>query len=520
MAVRIPMMQNHPAGWPTEDARLITAYFQPSSTSGLHGMGGVLPAPPGFMGEVTLLGPEAILVNPARWVVPGTQSGVQGDYVVCNDAAAERVIGPRDPTLTRIDRLVVQVRDTAYTPNEGVDDPDVRVIPGVPSATGAVAPDVPANALSLGTISVPTAGGTVTFTPVVLSQQVPVGGIRPVRLSESLLAALGGHEGQFRDHPQWGLQRWSQASGLWDDTIIDRLRFNNVGDVGPTTTGHPFQIGPDDGPNLAMDSNQIQGRDAGAVAPLWINTEEVGGARGEVGLGFALFRGGTTAQDRSQYQAIVTPRLRIIETNDAQAHTTAGDSATPSIYHPFQLGLDTEQHVLMDTNEAFARTALTGQSASRPEGTGGGVLAPFTWHALQVNEPSLDGEPVRRGTLNGNSALANHTGWQTASLSSSFTTFSGGPGARWIYMNGQIHFSFGLARGTAWGGSTTILTWNTTWRPRYDQYFVAVSMGRAWGECKIEASTGVMMIVTGAADWGGSGNSFAVSGSFVPVVVF
>ncbi len=503
MTVRTTVLQNRPEGLPAEELRLLASTFIPATAGGLHAYSGVLPAPAGYMGEVTLLGPEVIRVDPARWVIAGTQAGTQGDYVVTNDAPAERAIGARDATLTRVDRLVVQVRDTAYTPNDGVDEPDVRVIPGTPALGSAQPPDVPPNSLVLGTINVPPGSGTVTFTPLIVPTQVAAGGIAPVRAGETV--ADGAYDGQFHDHPTWGLRRWSTASGVWDDVVIDRLRFRNVNDLGPTTTAHPFQIGDDNVPNLAMDDDQIQARNgAGGVAGLHLNTETVGGAYGDVVIGPVTVFGPVDAG--AAYKRLETPRLRITGTNDAQARN-ADNTGTPSTWHPFQIGPDTEQHVIIDTNEGMARTAT---------GATGAKVAPFTWHGLTVNEPTADAEPVRRGTLNGNSGLANHTAWQNAGLSSSFAASSGGPGAKWIFMNGAVYLSFGLVRATSWPANTAILTWSTTYRPRYDTSFTAMSGGAPYGEVKIEASTGVMSIVPAGA----AGGVFTFSGSFIPNVVF
>ena len=59
-----------------------------------------------------------------------------------------------------------------------------------------------------------------------------------------------------------------------------RVRLTNQNELTLASTNHPFQIGPDDGPNLAADPNEIQTRDDGAAATLNLNI-----AGGDVNLG-------------------------------------------------------------------------------------------------------------------------------------------------------------------------------------------------------------------------------------------
>jgi len=63
---------------------------------------------------------------------------------------------------------------------------------------------------------------------------------------------------------------------LGEDITASRLRLTVTTDVSPTSTGHAFQIGGDQG-NLAMDTNEIMARDGqGGMTSLHINAE--GGA--------------------------------------------------------------------------------------------------------------------------------------------------------------------------------------------------------------------------------------------------
>jgi hypothetical protein len=268
VTVRTTALQNRPEGLPAEELRLLTATFLPASAGGLHAFSGVLPNLPGHLGEVTLLTPETARINPARWIIAGTQAGTQGDYVVTNDAPVERAIGPRDATLTRLDRLVVSVRDTAYQPNEGEDAPDVRVIPGTPALTGAALPPVPPNALVLGYFTVPPGSGTVTFTPTIVPQQVPVGGVVPLRSNDARLNEAGSYDGQLRRHPTRGLQEWSATAAAWGAVPLWRARATSTEDLNATSTGHALQAGPDSGQNIGIGTREIAARNNGVYSDL------------------------------------------------------------------------------------------------------------------------------------------------------------------------------------------------------------------------------------------------------------
>lgn len=64
------------------------------------------------------------------------------------------------------------------------------------------------------------------------------------------------------------------------------IRLSRTTDVTPSSTGHAFQIGPDDGVNLAMDGNEIMGRNAGNVNELNLNIDggivRIGGPTSDV----------------------------------------------------------------------------------------------------------------------------------------------------------------------------------------------------------------------------------------------
>lgn len=78
----------------------------------------------------------------------------------------------------------------------------------------------------------------------------------------------------------WGF--WNDADGAWDLQInmstyaasfrgqvsAPAQRLTSTSDVSLSSSGHAFQIGPDNGPNLRMDSNEIMAANNGAASPL------------------------------------------------------------------------------------------------------------------------------------------------------------------------------------------------------------------------------------------------------------
>lgn len=483
MTVRATTLQNRAGGLPAEDHRLIRAFWHPASTTGLHGFPGVLAAPPGYVGEVTLLTAGTVRTNPGRWIVPGSQAGTQGDYLIVNDAPADRAIGAQDATLTRLDRLVVQVRDTAYTPNEGVDDADVRVLPGTPALTGATVPALPPNSINLGTITVPPTPGVVTFTPAVLPMQVALGGILPMFAADP--GGNGAYVGQYREHPTLGLQRWNGTT--WSSVPMDRLRLLSAADLSLTSTTHPLQVGATAGPNIVADANQVQARNNGDVAPLYLNTEtNQAGVRGSTFLSWAEFRG-SLAGDDSSAQALIVPRLRVTAENDANAKAADG-TGTASLMHGLQVGPDSGPNVIMDSGgEIIARD---GNGRVAPLSTGGSTL--------EVAPATADTHAVTRGQLNYGFP---NTGWTDITLASGWTTVGGGPGAKYRVHGGMVLLTFYITRNTAWALGQGIASWPVGLRPNLDWRLLATLNGTPWAEIFVNATTGAMSVqLAGAAN--------------------
>jgi hypothetical protein len=110
--------------------------------------------------------------------IVGTTQADMGTYVAYNDASVLLTITTANPTNPRIDLICMTVNDSYYT---GVTDNVVfQVIAGTPSAT-PVAPSLPANSISLATISVGAGAlsitsGNITDTRVIVTTNVPVSG--------------------------------------------------------------------------------------------------------------------------------------------------------------------------------------------------------------------------------------------------------------------------------------------------------------------------------------------------------
>lgn len=77
-------------------------------------------------------------------------------------------------------------------------------------------------------------------------------------------AALGMGLGKFRE------QGMLDVAG---DVYAVKLRLTGTGDASPTSTGHAFQVGPDNSSNLTIDQNEILARNNGVASSLNLNTE-------------------------------------------------------------------------------------------------------------------------------------------------------------------------------------------------------------------------------------------------------
>lgn len=198
-----------------------TAAFRPAADR-IAASPGILHGPPGQVGELTLVNPTTVRVNPFTAIVLGTHSTTQGSYEVPNDALVDLPVAGQHATLFRRDLVALTVADSqaaGLTSSGTTDRPGyLHVIRGADAASNPALPAVPANTLLLGELYVPPAGQTVTLTPYNPRTGVR-GGILPVyndtvdRPGHG--AERGAYDGQYRDHPTRGLQRWSATTSEW-----------------------------------------------------------------------------------------------------------------------------------------------------------------------------------------------------------------------------------------------------------------------------------------------------------------
>lgn len=212
------------AGHTAQNDRLTQGALWTPGAIGLAGSTGVAPAAAGSQGEVTVLSNTLIRVNPFRAVIQGTRSALQGQYVVVNDGPVDLAIDAQASGVSRKDTLMVNVCDTAFSPDT-LDTARLIVVKGTAAASNPNGPTLGganlANYMILGTINVPATGGTVTFTPADSSLRpggaaVAVGGIEPVSATDGI---PGVYDGQYRDDPAGpdaGLQRWNAALNRWN----------------------------------------------------------------------------------------------------------------------------------------------------------------------------------------------------------------------------------------------------------------------------------------------------------------
>jgi hypothetical protein len=150
MALRNPPSWLQQAAHPAENDRLTTqAIF---TQTGIIGNDALL---------VTAQGSPNMTVNVAAGdvVIVNTITANAGAYVCINDATTVLNITTSNPSLPRIDRVVVTVNDAYFS---GLLNSVVfTVLAGTPNAS-PVAPAVPANSISLATIAVAAAATTIT----------------------------------------------------------------------------------------------------------------------------------------------------------------------------------------------------------------------------------------------------------------------------------------------------------------------------------------------------------------------
>lgn len=101
----------------------------------------------------------SVIASSGWAAIVGTTVANMGTYLTYNDANEVLTVTTADPTLPRIDRVVVTVRDAFYS--GAFNDVIFQVLAGTP-ASSPVAPAIPANSISLATIAVGAAVTSIT----------------------------------------------------------------------------------------------------------------------------------------------------------------------------------------------------------------------------------------------------------------------------------------------------------------------------------------------------------------------
>lgn len=130
----------------------------------------------------------SVLIASGWAAIVGTTQANMGTYVIYNDATVTATINAADPTNPRIDRVVATVQDAYYTGS--ANDVIFQVITGTPAGS-PVAPATPANSISLATVQVPAAAGSIvsgniTDTRTLVTTNLPIGDITGVTAGTGL----------------------------------------------------------------------------------------------------------------------------------------------------------------------------------------------------------------------------------------------------------------------------------------------------------------------------------------------
>lgn len=156
-------------------------------------------------GRAWMVGTQIASVSGGDW-------SPQAAYFGINDAPLSVSIATADPTNPRIDLICAYVQDQFYSGSNN--QLVIAAVTGTPAASPA-APSAPSNAIVLAQVAVAAnatsiVSGNITNTAGLMT--VARGGILPVTSTDS---TAGKFDGQYRDHPTLGLQRWSASGSKW-----------------------------------------------------------------------------------------------------------------------------------------------------------------------------------------------------------------------------------------------------------------------------------------------------------------
>jgi hypothetical protein len=179
MTVHTPPSWLQNGSHPAENDRLTTQALW--ATTGIISPGSL---------AVTANSPVGMSVRVASgWAaIVGTTQPNMGTYVAYNDATVTLTIATANPSNPRIDLVCMTVNDSYYTGS--TDNVILQVITGT-AASSPVAPTLPANSISLATVSIAAAAtsitsGNITDQRVVVTTNLPIGDITAVTAGTGL----------------------------------------------------------------------------------------------------------------------------------------------------------------------------------------------------------------------------------------------------------------------------------------------------------------------------------------------
>jgi hypothetical protein len=184
-----------------------------------HARGGINPAL-GLAYSVLQNGSPNMSVNvgSGHALVSGTETAKQSIYSCFNDGTVNKTITASDPSLPRIDIVVLKVQDTFYS---GVTNAwSIAVVTGVAASSPAV-PAAPANSITIGQIAV--GAGVTTIVNANITDTRPflaaVGGITPVK-SQTERDAL---QGNYAGMAVWRQDTTPDRLEIWDGSTWSQL---------------------------------------------------------------------------------------------------------------------------------------------------------------------------------------------------------------------------------------------------------------------------------------------------------
>lgn len=215
----------------------ITTTFYDQGASGGAGTIGLLGGVVGGAGlQVSAGTGMSVNVSPGSFVVPNTASPTSGGYASTLSSTANLAVLTADPSNSRIDIIVAYVSDVGSSSSFGA----VEIITGMAAASPS-APSAPANAITLGQVTVP--AGATSITSGMISD------VRPFTVAAGgvLVAPKGavtGYTGQIAfDKPSGSFYHNDNSSSAtqlhvlpWEPVVVKRTSLVGVSGSGSETT--------------------------------------------------------------------------------------------------------------------------------------------------------------------------------------------------------------------------------------------------------------------------------------------